>query len=97
MLPARRKSSASVACTDGTWKGRSMAKHEVKLALPQGLVINTDVEFEVYSNGAKLGELHVSRGTIDWRPGRSKKAEYRMTWEQFADNMKANGKLTKVM
>jgi hypothetical protein len=64
--------------------------HNVKMSLPQGLVINSDIEFSITSNGKKLGEVHLSKGTIDWRPAGAKKAEYKVGWEKFADMMVAN-------
>ena len=69
-----------------------MANHIVKMSLPEGLVVNSDVEFTVSSDGKKLGEVHLSRGTIDWRPAGAKKAEYRLKWERFAEIMIANGR-----
>jgi hypothetical protein len=61
------------------------------MSLPQGLVINSDVEFVVSSNGKKLGEVHLSKGTIDWRPAGAKKAEYKISWERFAELMTSEG------
>jgi hypothetical protein len=37
----------------------------------------------VKSDGRLLGELLVSKGTIDWRPGRHHYT-VRLTWEKFA-------------
>ncbi len=72
-----------------------MPAHKITMSLPEGIVINTDVEFEVRSGGAKLGELHLSKGSIDWRPSRSKKTEFRMTWEFFAQMMEEHGQETR--
>jgi len=68
-----------------------MATHSISMKLPQGAVLNTDIEFEIRANGAKLGEVHLSKGTIDWRPYKSKGSEYRLSWEKFAELMVANG------
>jgi hypothetical protein len=57
------------------------------MSVPDGIVINTDVEFAVFSDGKKFGEVHLSRGTIDWHPAHSKKVEYSHTWEDFARRM----------
>jgi hypothetical protein len=65
-------------------EGSQMAQHTVKMSLPDGIVINTDVEFTITSDGRKLGEVHLSKGTIDWRPVGAKKVEYSCNWEQFA-------------
>ena len=37
---------------------------------------------QVRGDGEKLGELRVSKGTLDWAP-MSAKIPVRMTWEQF--------------
>jgi len=60
-----------------------MPVHEIRMSLPRASVINTDVEIEVFSDETKLGELHLSKGTIDWRPAHSPR-EIRMSWERFA-------------
>jgi hypothetical protein len=67
-----------------------MARHSISMSLPTGLVINSDVEFVITSDDAKLGELHLSRGTIDWRPTHSKKTEHALTWEKFAALIETN-------
>ncbi len=38
---------------------------------------------EVTSDGSKLGELRISRGTIDWVPKNHAYATSSLTWEQF--------------
>jgi hypothetical protein len=61
----------------------TMPVHEIRLSLPRASVINADVEIEVWSDDAKLGELHLSKGTIDWRPAHAAR-EIRLPWERFA-------------
>jgi hypothetical protein len=63
------------------------------MSLPDGIIINTDVEFTITSDGRKLGEVHLSKGTIDWRPVGAKKVEYRLSWEKFAELMSGHGRL----
>jgi hypothetical protein len=63
-----------------------MAKHEIEVSLPAHEVRNTDVTVIVHSNGQRLGELAISKGSIDWRPAR-KHAPVRLRWERFADLM----------
>ena len=60
-----------------------MPVHEIRMSLPRASVINSDVEIEVWSDGVKLGELHLSKGTIDWRPAHTAR-ETRLPWEKFA-------------
>jgi hypothetical protein len=56
------------------------------------MLTSGDLELEVRSSNSKLGELHISKGSVDWRPANSKGTEYRMTWEKFAAFMQENGR-----
>jgi hypothetical protein len=73
-----------------------MARHEVTMSLPKGVVINADVVFVVASDGLKLGELRLSKGTVDWRPAHAKKIEYRVGWERFAEVMQEHGRTRRL-
>jgi hypothetical protein len=60
-----------------------MPRHDVEMRIPTTkVVLHADVVFEVRSDEEKLGELHVSQGTIDWYP-RSAQKGTRLTWERF--------------
>jgi hypothetical protein len=59
-----------------------MATHDIEVEIPPRLVLHKDVSFVIKSDGLKLGELRVSKGTIDWRPGNKRKV-VSLTWEQF--------------
>lgn len=60
-----------------------MAQHEVDMRIPTTkVVLHADVVFEVRSDGEKLGELRVSKGTIDWCPANAQNPA-KLTWEQF--------------
>lgn len=69
-----------------------MAKHKVIMRQPNEMVMNNDIEFVVRENGRKLGELHVSKGSIEWLPnnGRFKR---RMSWSKFAELMSEERKV----
>jgi hypothetical protein len=69
-----------------------VAKHEIEMAVPAQSVKNKDVEVSVRSNGAPLGRVKVSKGTIDWLPSPNSKTHYRLTWEQFDVVMREHGK-----
>jgi hypothetical protein len=69
-----------------------MARHAITMSLPTGVVINADVVFSIAGDGQKLGELHISKGTVDWRPAHAKKIEYRLSWERFAALMSEHGR-----
>jgi hypothetical protein len=70
-----------------------MATHDVTIDLPTRFVLHSDVTFAVWSDEAKLGELQVSKGSIDWLPGNGR-TRYRMRWEKFNDLMKEQGRKT---
>lgn len=59
-----------------------MPVHDVEMEMPRKVIVNADVVFAVKSDGEKLGELRVSKGTIDWRPA-NKQRIVALTWEQF--------------
>jgi len=61
-----------------------MAKHDIEVDLPARRILNTDLRVTVKSDGIQLGELRISRGTLDWRPGKHR-TPIRMRWETFAE------------
>jgi hypothetical protein len=61
-----------------------MATHEIEVELPAKVVLHKDVRFTIRSDGAKLGELHISKGSIDWLPA-NKQLAISLSWEKFAD------------
>jgi hypothetical protein len=70
----------------------AVAQHDIEVRVPREItVVNADLEIKVYSDQRLLGEVHVSRGTIDWLPSRGK-SRYRLGWESFADVMHENGR-----
>jgi hypothetical protein len=64
-----------------------MPRHDVDVEIPPKVVLNSDVRFVVRSDGQKLGELLVSRGTIAWVPGHSPRAIH-VVWEEFDELMR---------
>jgi hypothetical protein len=69
----------------------AMPTHDVTVDLPTRFVLHSDVTFVVWSDDAKLGELQVSKGSIDWLPGNGR-TRYRMPWEKFNEFMKKEGR-----
>ena len=63
-----------------------MAVHKVIMRQPNQREVTVDIEFIIKENGRKIGELHVSKGSIEWLPsnGRYKR---RMRWSKFAELM----------
>jgi hypothetical protein len=68
-----------------------VAVHRVELALPATDIQNADVTVSVWSDDELLGDLLVSRGTIDWRPGHHQTI-FSMEWERFDELMRAHGR-----
>ena len=65
-----------------------MAEHEIEIDIPPRLVLHKDVTFTIWSNDSKLGELRISKGSIDWRAGNKRKV-VRLEWEQFDQLMRS--------
>lgn len=63
-----------------------MAKHDVSFNIPQRALGKADVEFLVKRDGAVLGTLAVSNGSIVWFP---KGTTYglKVGWKKFNDIM----------
>jgi hypothetical protein len=60
-----------------------LPKHDVEMSIPTTkMVLHADVVFEVRSDEEKLGDLHVSQGSIDWYP-RNARQPTTLSWEQF--------------
>jgi hypothetical protein len=69
-----------------------MPSHEIEMQLPAQTILNADATITIWSDGAVLGRLQVSKGSIDWIPGRAVKAHKRLSWERFDELMKAYGR-----
>ena len=67
-----------------------MAQHEIEVEVPAKVILHKDVKFIIKSDGLKLGELRISKGTIDWRPGNKRKV-VSLTWERFDALMRRGG------
>ncbi|MGV9834302.1 hypothetical protein ACWDUL_08915 [Nocardia niigatensis] len=60
-----------------------MANHEVRLSTTNLLVKGIDLRFDVKIDGAVLGALTISEGSLDWRPKGQQKA-IPIQWAEFA-------------
>ena len=60
-----------------------MATHEIEVDLPARRIVNTDLRVTVKSDGVQLGELLISKGTLDWRPAKHHRV-ISLEWETFA-------------
>ena len=68
------------------WKYVGMAIHKVTMRQNSSTVVNTDVEFSVIDGGKKLGELHISKGGIEWFPNNARYSRV-ISWKKFAEYM----------
>jgi hypothetical protein len=64
--------------------------HEIKFRIPECELNSVDANFEVFEDDVKIGTLHVSKGSVDWRP-KGPSNWYCMDWAKFGELMKANG------
>ena len=73
-----------------------MAMHNVSFTIPQKMVLAKDVVFEITSDGAKLGDLMISKGNIEWKPSGNSVNKRRMSWEKFAEVMEGAGRVARI-
>lgn len=82
---------ASSPAMEQSGKPMVMAEHRIFVEPSRPLeVVNTDLVVEVQADGQKLGELRMSRGSIDWIP-RAHQIGTSLTWEQFDQLMAEYG------
>jgi hypothetical protein len=67
-----------------------MAKHTVKFTLPERELGKADAEFRVKRDGAALGTLKVSNGTVVWVP-KDLTYGYKIGWVDFDMLMREKG------
>ena len=73
-----------------------MATHDVAFSIPEKFVLSKDVEFDVKSDGVKLGTLLISKGNIEWVPANNTVNKYRLSWEAFGEFMEKHGRVRKM-
>jgi hypothetical protein len=73
-----------------------MPTHDVLFEIPQKCVLAKDIEFEVRSDGSKLGTLLISKGNIEWVPANNSVRKFSLAWERFSDVMVAEGTVTRI-
>jgi CRISPR/Cas system-associated protein Csm6 len=59
-------------------------RHHIEISLPTKPLKNVDTTISIWSDNEKLGELRVSRGTLDWKSARRKSVK-RFSWERLAE------------
>lgn len=70
-----------------------MARHEIRMDQSLRDLGKVDMVLQVVIDGAKRGELHISKGAIDWWPRNSKTKKHTVTWSRLADLLEEHGPL----
>ncbi|PZC47791.1 MAG: hypothetical protein C1O27_000676 [Chloroflexi bacterium] len=65
--------------------------YSVTYNAPDSRLGNADVVFTVTTNEGKLGELHISKGALAWKPFYSHHS-YKLNWQDFARLAEEQGK-----
>ena len=68
-----------------------MPRHDVSFTVPERTLGNSDIDFTVYSDDARLGVLKVSKGALVWH-GANKKIQYSLAWDLFDRLARAHGR-----
>lgn len=65
--------------------------HDVRFALPIRRLGKADIEFNIRSNGRKIGTLRVSKGSVVWfrRDGH---LGHRLPWKQLGPLFESHGR-----
>jgi hypothetical protein len=63
--------------------------------VPKRPLAYKDIEFEVWRNGSKFGELRVSQGNVVWIPSDKSYGRW-LSWEKLDELARANGRRRKV-
>jgi hypothetical protein len=76
-----------------------MPSHRVRMSVPEFDIGGSNVEFVVQSNRRtptgdleKLGELHISKGSLEWWPKGAKRYRREVKWERFAEWIEETGR-----
>ena len=68
-----------------------MARHDVRFTIPERKLGNADIEFAVYSDDERLGQLSISKGAVVWRHANAKRGHL-MSWSTFDRVMREQGR-----
>jgi hypothetical protein len=73
-----------------------MPAHDIEMTVPAQSIKNADATITIRADGEILGRLKVSKGSIDWIPGKAIKWRYRLSWERFHELMCEQGKQLEI-
>jgi len=69
---------------------------DLKIKLPEVELSSVDTLITVQGSQGKLGEIYLSKGTIEWWPSGSKVNGKKLTWPAFAKFFEKHGSDLKV-
>ena len=72
-----------------------MPKHTVQITIPVRKIGYSDIEFAVYKNKSKVGQLNVSQGAVAWIPS-GKVLGRKLSWSKFDELMSDKGTKSRV-
>jgi hypothetical protein len=72
-----------------------MPKHTVQITIPVRKIGYSDIEFAVYKNKSKVGQLNVSQGAVAWISS-GKVLGRRLSWSKFDELMSMKGTKSRV-
>ena len=64
--------------------------HKVVFTVPERPLGKADVVFKVKREGAVLGHLKVSNGSVVWKPRKAQRG-FKISWKKFDKLMQENG------
>ena len=60
-----------------------MPKHNIEITFPTKPLRNVDTTIAIWSDAEKLGQLEISKGSLDWKSARKQNPK-RISWEDLA-------------
>ena len=76
-----------------------MPTHRVRMSVPGFDIGGANVEFVIESSRRtstgeleKLGELHISKGSLEWWPKGAKRYRREVKWEKFVEWIEESGR-----
>ncbi|MFV3076419.1 hypothetical protein [Niveispirillum fermenti] len=66
--------------------------HEVIIkCIPEFELSSKDMVLMISDHDGKIGEIHISKGNIDFWPSGNSVNHFQLSWRKFAEIMKENG------
>jgi len=70
--------------------------HEISFTIPEQPLGKVDAIFTIKKDGILLGNLKISKGTLDWSPNNhDQRNPYKISWAKFDALMRDKGKRKK--